>query len=239
MHPLLRRFTDWKEYQIARRDVMALDDVLNQIYWGRDRTPKEAHEAIDSGTVLITGKTSHGMICQSNGLLLTKNGYVVSTLHGIQDAKDVHIIAQEEKYSVRRVCSRNKELDIALVKASMSGDARALPYRFEEPWTVDPGTPVRILANKEGVQKRYGFFTAERAAIKPGAPSSPELFTINLESEKGFSGGVCTLKDGSILGLLLGQGGSESRIIRIGAKIGAGLHLVAMYRAHLAKKYGL
>lgn len=190
-------------------DKRAMQEFTQNFHWGADLTDKQAQESLESGVVEIiypSGKHS------SNGLLVTKNGYMVTNYHCVDDLANEELYAQTNKgtkHRLLKVIHANPDCDIALVLIDMDGPTEAMKYRFASKYDLAKRFPVVHLSRQnKGIKRIFG--TVHNPRLVTITTDCGKIFKqqilIHLRSKNGDSGGVVSSAGGAVYGLAAAGG---------------------------------
>jgi len=172
------------------KDIKALDEFIQQVYWGDSISVEESRMNLEDNLVQILSFTNACYI-KSNGLMITENGYFITAKHCIffKDNPDLKIKSKDMRvmdkkgrsYRIERICAVTKPRregkvffkhsfvdynvgeDLALVKAKKEGEPKSLKCKIYNTEKLEVGLPVCLLTHNEIMKqkKKYGKITAE------------------------------------------------------------------------------
>lgn len=112
-----------------KKEINALEKFMQNLYWGESLNPEEAIKNLEKGIFEI--KYSNGEH-SSNGLFITNNGYALTSNHCVEKYKEKFIEDSEgQKYKIERICQKNKEKDIVLIKTTKNTSVSPLIYKIK------------------------------------------------------------------------------------------------------------
>jgi len=216
--------------------IATFDDFVNHIYFGEDIPSIESIKSLENGVVelrVCDGKDSYS----SNGLLITENGYFLTALHGLKhELCNAYItMPNGTEYPLTKLCAVGKNYDIALAKAKIPGECKAMKYRFYNTNNLSK-IPVKIITRKEEKLREYYGSTI---GLLPRDFSSlfQEHFDIfTNECIPGDSGGVVISPEGGLMGFI--SNGNNGVYYASAIKIIKALELVDFYKRELQRKLG-
>ncbi len=219
--------------------AQALEDFVQNIYWGEHLTEAQAKRNLERGLIRIN--TNHETL--SHGLLVTDNGYFLTAKHCVEDFKEGYVHLDDgTSLHLEGVCATSKTDDIALCRAELYGQSRARRYRFADSKRLDnfygaPRAPIVVLTRyKEAVDLRGGWMLRHAdAPLKRPEHWNPEnFFLAKTDVRQGDSGSPMVTIDGRLIGftcaIVPGTG------ITIGLKLFRALDLVSWYAQRLRRR---
>ena len=229
----------------SNEEIKALEEFLNNAYKENSLSPEEAKKNLEQGLIEIEVDGKHS----SNGLLITNDGYFLTSRHCVDDGIEEAKIKLHDgsTYKIDRECIHNKLEDIALAKAEIpvKPSPRAYSFHTEE---MNEQTPLRLMTRRRGllvdnygfVDKKYkGYFFVHHLvnAFKQNFHYGDGNISLNFVTKKGDSGGILIDSDYKVIGIL--WGGSPEQIDRLGlaTKSIKALELVKYYKEHYKKKH--
>lgn len=250
----------FKKKAKIKKEISALEGFIQQIYWGEDLTLEQSKKNIEEGLIQITLTVKDYLpnferIGQSNGLLITKDGYFLTAKHCIDHNFHIGTIKdrQGRSYPIEKVCAVGKDRskdpnhrhDIALAKAKIDGPSEPMSYKIFNTDLLKPELPVALLYYDVNgkFEKKYGLVKSLQnntsVALGNGEYTSyPEQFSVRLgiTAKLGHSGGVIVCPEGRIVGIA-----STADVTGItndlgGVKFNKALELIAFYKKVLMKK---
>lgn len=239
-----------KDYKAA---IKSLDEFIQQIYWGEDIAPEESKKNIKEGLIkiLVYSQNTHGISSSynSNGLLITEDGYFLTAKHCINHKLSDLMMIEDGKgrtYGIEKICAvSKKEEDIALGKIKIEKKSKPIKYRLYNTNQLKLGLPVAILYyNNDGkLETKYGLikqiWNDSKVDLLNGRFTSfPDQFVIDLNkpAEPGHSGGVIISPDGRLVGILSTADVSGETNIAGGVKFFKALELIDFYKRKLIEK---
>ncbi len=220
------------------RDERALWSFIQNIYAGESLTESDAKKNVEDGVVEICWVDGGH---RANGLLLTRNGYVLTVGHALfedsrlVDRRKLLLRTVTGEFSLERICAyghdRNRN-DVGLFKADIPEPAEPCRYSFYD-FDLSGKQP-----RHRGYRRELVVFSSRREgkyAVKGGLlvtpPSTdsdePFLFYCELPGRNGDSGGVILNVGGDVLGLVVG---GDPRGVAQGISMYGALHLIDFHR---------
>lgn len=190
-------------------DKQALLEFTQNFHWAADLTDKQAQENLESGVVEIiypSGKHS------SNGLLVTKNGYMVTSYHCVDNLPNEELFVQTNKgtkHKLIKVVRAIPSRDIALVLIDMDGPTEAKKYRFAPKFDLAKKFPVVHLSRRNKDLKRvFGTVMSPRlvTVTTDSGHIHKQQILVHLRSRNGDSGGVVASVGSAVYGLAASGG---------------------------------
>lgn len=187
-------------------EISALESFLEQ-----DNNSIELGD-ISRGLVEIVYCGNHS----SNGLLITSDGYFLTPKH-CQRLSYIRLSTGIE-CRISHVCIRNKYEDLALVKADIPVEPRAIKYGFNN--VRDELFKIEMLTRRCGMLKKeegriFSNFNPFPTKLNGGRyVLYHEQFTIDIIAKPGQSGGLVIDSRENILGLLSGGNWLCSHVVR-------------------------
>ncbi len=133
------------------------------------------------------------------GVILRKDGYIVTNLHVVQDTKELEVQLHDRRTFPAQVIASDSALDLAVLKIEAS-DLRALPWGNSD--RVQVGEQVFAIGNpfnEEGSVSR-GIISATGRDL-PGSPSDESYLQTDAAINPGNSGGALINIHGEVIGI--------------------------------------
>ncbi len=187
-----------------KRDKQALSDFLQNFYWGEMLSVEQAKANLKSGVLELTDAYGRH---RSNGLLLTQNGYFLTSYHCVEDKIENLLVVTESGgvYPVLKICGHNKKNDTALVRADIPGKAEALRYKFAPKPDLANHLPIAMLMREYGKYKIKGGFIYRPKFKEVKVEYMDRTFVnqieLSLDGVPGDSGSIISTEDGKIYGI--------------------------------------
>lgn len=193
-----------------KQDKLALRKFVENFHWASHLSDAEAQSNLYNGIVEIVYETGQHA---ANGLLVTKNGYVVTNYHCISDMADKPLMIRTSNktwHRIIKICGYNASSDIALIKADMGGPAEAHQYRFVLRNDLTHKFPIDLLVRWYGkLKKKAGFVERPRFTVLEKTFSLNKInydvknqIPLELKTRGGDSGGLVVTERSEIYGLL-------------------------------------
>ncbi len=131
-----------------KKDKVALKGFMANFHFGHDLSDTQAKQNVENGVVEIVDGDGHHC---SNALLVTKNGYFVTSYHWVDNITErpLYVVTEGgKKRRIVRVCGYSIKCDVALAKADLHGSEEPMVYRFVNSYTPHSVIPVIHLARK-------------------------------------------------------------------------------------------
>lgn len=224
-------------------DMKELEEFIQNVYWGNHLTKDEKKKNLEEGLVNIEVYTLYSEegdlvqeTSQSQGLLLTKNGYILMTAHGLgykkHLVKEIRIITKTGEYPLEKICFCEGIKDTALIKADMQGPDKARIYSIFNTTNMQNqlGTWMR-LKDKEihvhecVVSNRYLDTHAYDSKNNRFIELQNVLLTYGVSCE-GDSGSILSTVDSDIIGMVVASCGKQIMMIM---PMDSTLNLLAKY----------
>lgn len=135
----------------------------------------------------------------ATGFFVTDDGYFLTNYHVIKNAQDIHITTTSGQRVPAVVIYENKDIDIALCKANVRGqavnwDTRQNVEKGEGVLTI--GYPLMVIQGPE--QKA----TFGRINAFSGIHGDPAVYQIDVPVQPGNSGGPLISENGAVIGVI-------------------------------------
>ena len=105
---------------INKENRHSLEKFIQNIYWAKELTIQESTKNLEESLVEIFYKNGGH---QSNGLLITENGYFLTNYHCVESHSIFNPLfiknSKNEIYKISRIYEKNEKEDIVLVKANI------------------------------------------------------------------------------------------------------------------------
>ncbi|MFA5953104.1 MAG: hypothetical protein WC812_00770 [Candidatus Pacearchaeota archaeon] len=191
-------------------------------------SPGESKKNLENNLIEIMYSGDH----LGNGLLITENGYFLTTRHClINKFKNKIIKIQNGRaFNEYQICEENIEDDLILAKLEYSKNFNPKIYNFYNT-NVLQNIPFQLTTIKKGkIHKKYGLI--DKRDYKKDEINSKNYFSINNIGEPGDSGGILISPNGELIGFE--QGGMNNLTDRV-IKINGALDLIYNYINNLKK----
>lgn len=186
-----------------KADKEALKEFVNNFHWGDGLTDSQAKSNLENGIVEITD--FEGTTC--NGLLITENGYFITSYHCVADLEyELYIVTSNgKKYPIQKVCAYSKKDDVALVKANMPGSAKAMVYRFAKKYNIAKKFAIVMLSRNKTKLRLKGGYVHNPKLVQVERNGDAHLVEnqiwIEVDSVPGDSGSIYSTMDHRIYGV--------------------------------------
>jgi hypothetical protein len=191
------------------QDLEALEGFVQQIFRGECLSKEQAKKSLEEGLIELV--YSSGQHC-SNGLMITENGYFLTARHCLGEPGPDYIRLQNGRnYQFERTCVRIKELDLALGKAKIPGEAKPKNYKIFKEETRgqrDAQKAVAIASRWNNKPKysfgfiRYEVSSCQTRDVDGTIITFTEQLVIDAYGIRGDSGGIVADTDGRLVGFL-------------------------------------
>jgi hypothetical protein len=191
----------------------------------------QASPTLDTGTVfertkaatviILTGAGAGRLHSIATGVIISKDGVLLTALHVIQGAAEVQVrMANGEVFDRVELLGSDERRDIAALKIS----AGALPALAPGSTTsLAQGDSVYAVTNADGLawSATEGILSAIRPAEEvPGAGSGFRLLQFSAPVAPGSSGGALVDRSGALIGIITAGKGSASFAVPIESILG-------------------
>ena len=186
--------------------ILALDYFIANSCIAESMTDAETKNALESSLVetIANDKT------WTNGIKVTENGYFLTVFHTFTgpDSNLELRMSDGSSYPIKEVCAFNRSCDLALAKADVPGECKAVKYKFLASELLDINMPVSLLARDNGndYQKSGQITHLANDIVMPdysGNPCCyPDNFIVDIPVVAGDSGGIAASQDYRIMGLM-------------------------------------
>jgi S1-C subfamily serine protease len=151
--------------------------------------------------VILAGEGAGRLRSIATGVIISKNGVVLTALHSVKGAAEVQVrMANGEVFDSVELLGSDERRDVAALKIS----AGALPFLAPGRTTsLAQGDPVYAVTNASGLawSATEGIVSAIRLADEvPGAGSGFRLVQFNAPVAPGSSGGALVDRTGALIG---------------------------------------
>lgn len=224
------------EYQTT---IKSLEEFIRQALQNEHSTLEQSKKNIKKGLLRIIKKGRYS----SNGLLITKDGYLLMAKHSIFNIDETTRIKDMEgcSYELEGICAVSEDEDIALAKAKIEKNSEHMNYKFYNTDKLEIEMPVSLLSyNKKDEFKEIDKGFVEQLNNPFLVKSYEEKilwnnqFVSNIQSGPRHSGGIIISEKGNIVGIL--SGGSIDYPLTFGVKSLKALELINFYREKLIEK---
>lgn len=240
--------------------IKSLERFIQQIYWGEDLSPEQSKDNIEKGLIQINLNVKTYMpyiakLGQSNGLLITKDGYFLTAKHCVDhDYYNGTVMdSQGRHYTIEKICALSKDdsenpnhrHDLALAKAKIDGPSEPMNYRIFNTNQLKPNLPVSLFYyDLEGrLKKKFGLVKQlknnGRIYLENGSYTYfPDQFVVRLDitAERGHSGGIIVCPQGRLVGIASNADVSGCTNVLGGIKFIKALEMVDFHKRCLVKK---
>ncbi len=137
-------------------------------------------------------------MAQGSGFFISKDGYVVTNNHVVENATDVELTLQDGKVVPATVVGTDKKTDLALLKAKTGDNYPFVPFGDHTPrvgdWVIAVGNPFGL-----GGTVTAGIVSARGRDI--GAGPYDDFLQIDAPVNRGNSGGPTFNTEGQVVGV--------------------------------------
>lgn len=219
--------------------VSALDEFIQQFYWGEGLKQDESRKNLEEGIIEITHYGNHS----SQGILITEDGYFLTAKHCIdKDLPEKRIrLFNGRTYSIEKVCAYDTEDDAALAKANIQkSECNSKKYRIFNTNKLEKNIPIAIMTRwDKKLKTSYGSITRTWSADKVESSDGQLVsyhnhFELNVFLKPGNSGGIVVSPDGRLIGML--SSGNENYNHSSGIKIIKAFELIESYKRKIQER---
>lgn len=172
-------------------------------------TDDHARTELEKGVVGITYDDNKHIM---SGLLITKNGYVVTNYDVVTYLKDSSLViktAEGKSHKVLRVCATSEQSNIAILKVEMDGPAKAMKYKFSDRRSPHVTFAVSYLTRqKKGLSKQPGLIHSASPQSFKVKDSTGQLFNQvlieRIHKSNIEAGAVVVTANGDLFGIATG-----------------------------------
>ncbi|MDI6737507.1 MAG: serine protease [Nanoarchaeota archaeon] len=216
-----------------KKDAQALEDFVQNLYWGESISAKESKKRLEEGLIEARQCGQHSF----NGLLVTDNGYFITARHCVdRDFSGTRIYLHNGySYPIEKICCWGKKEDVALVKAEIGGEPAARRYRIYAGGEIK-NVPFAMMARREGsAAMKCGFVMGtynQNVKLESGGEVSlANHFVSDIPARRGDSGGIAVSAEGRLMGITC-IGTSDAFFVSI-LKFSKVLGLISFYAGKL------
>jgi len=149
----------------------------------------------------------------ASGFLVTRNGYIVTNAHVVEDAGNVFVVYRGERLKAE-VVKVDTSTDLALLKVEAETDA--LPVTASR--GVDMGDKVATVGfPNPTLQGREPKFASGEIAALSGGQDDPKFFQVSVPLQAGNSGGPLADSAGNVIGVVTAKLNPIAAIATTGA----------------------
>ena len=187
-----------------KKDDNCLRNFTQNIYWGNSLTPHQARKNLEEGILeLVDLDGNHS----SNGLLLTDDGYFITSAHCLIGSHALRVILKDQSYRITEVCSLDARNDIGLAKINSNGNSTSRVYKFFNPdnFSLLQAIPIVVLTKQSGCLILKGGYTCGLKIDKLTTIQKVNLYDqieLNITVRQGDSGGVVSTSNYEIVGIV-------------------------------------
>lgn len=157
-------------------------------------------------TMSFTNKTAPAIPSLENpkkriatGFFVTNDGYFITNYHVIKNAQRISITTTDGKKATAEIIHEDKNIDIALCKAEINGEAANWDTRLN----VDKGESVLTIGYPllaiQGPEQKATF---GRINAFSGIHGDPNVYQIDVPLQPGNSGGPLISENGAVIGVV-------------------------------------
>ena len=217
--------------------IQSLDDFIANESNAESMTDEQAHEALRTNLIEITRNNS----ANAQGVLVTEDGYFLTCLHCVnEDISKLEVQLRDgSDYNIEKVCVIFRSYDLALAKADIPGECKAVKYKFFDSKQLDMGMSVNLVGRycEQDYQKSGQITHLFNDIVMPddyGNPCSyPDNFMVNFPVGQGDSGAIAASEDYRIMGII--NAGDQANI-GMSSKWKAALDLIDFYKEKVKKE---
>lgn len=181
-----------------------------------------------ASVVVLAGEGSGRLTSIATGVLISKDGVILTALHAIKGAQEVQVrCADGEVYDRVELLGSDERRDIAALKIAAVG----LPaLSTQDNATLTAGDPVYAVTNANGLtwSATQGILSAIRLADEvQGAGTGFRMLQFTAPIAPGSSGGALLDRSGALSGIIIGAFGNSAFAVPVGSVIGlpqTGMH---------------
>ncbi len=156
-----------------------------------------------ASVIILAGKGAGRLHSIATGVIISKDGVVVTALHAIKNAAEVQVrLANGEVYDQVDLLGIDERRDVAALKISAGSLQPLVPGDTR---TLKQGDPVYAMTNAGGLtwSATEGILSAIRPAEEiPGAGSGFRILQFSAPVAPGSSGGALVDRSGALIGII-------------------------------------
>jgi S1-C subfamily serine protease len=164
---------------------------------------------------------SENFCLQSNGLMITENGYVITARHCIEplmrgEVKYSKVISENSTHSIERVCLISQDHDFALIKMNNDGAAGSQKFKLN-PHSLYDSNMVALLTKRDGFPEVIpgNFLSSEFNGIFDSGQLLNNQFSIEAGVLPGHSGSPVINEKGELMGLVSATAGRQVSCVKM------------------------
>jgi len=187
--------------------------------------PRNANEILEhtkAATVIVLAGEGAGRLHSiSTGVVITKDGVILTALHAIKGAAEVQVrMANGEVFDRVELLGSDERRDVAALKISAGGLTPLVP---RSSGALAVGDAIYVVTNANGLtwSSTMGIISAFRPADEvPGAGSGFRLLQFSAPIAPGSSGGALVDRNGELVGIITGSSGNSGFAVAIDSVLG-------------------
>lgn len=187
--------------------------------------PLNANEILEhtkAATVIVLAGEGAGRLHSiSTGVVITKDGVILTALHAIKGAAEVQVrMANGEVFDRVELLGLDERRDVAALKISAGGLTPLVP---RSSGALAVGDAIYAVTNANGLtwSATEGVISAFRPADEvPGAGSGFRLLQFSAPIAPGSSGGALVDRNGELIGIITGSSGNSGFAVVIDSVLG-------------------
>ena len=171
--------------------------------------------------IVLAGEGAGRLHSISTGVVITKDGIILTALHAIKGAAEVQVrMADGEVFDKVELLGSDERRDVAALKISGGGLANLVPRSNAD---LVSGDAIYAVTNANGLtwSSTEGIISAIRQADEvPGAGSGFRLLQFSAPIAPGSSGGALVDQAGELVGIITGSTGNSGFAVPIKSVLG-------------------
>jgi hypothetical protein len=171
--------------------------------------------------IILAGEGSGRLDAISTGVMISKDGVILTALHSIKGANEVQVrLPSGDVYDRVQLLGSDERRDVAALKISAGALPALAPGNTS---TLAQGDPVYAVTNAGGLtwSASEGILSAIRPAEEvPGAGSGFRLLQFTAPVAPGASGGALVDRNGAVIGIITGGKGPAAFAVPIESVLG-------------------
>lgn len=194
------RFSTWLDKKLLHRfcEIAHENNVSSQ----------ESNDNLQKYTIELVNHGKH----MGNGLVITENGYFLTAKHCVEanpmcpGKKLLDLtanIGDRDDYLIYDILATSNHDDLALGRLMMSGNRKAIRYKFSEPDEVTITGVITRWDRKfnDEYTGQIVYPNVDEVEIEDGRYKFKNQFSINKPSRPGVSGGIVVCRNKGLLGI--------------------------------------
>lgn len=158
-------------------------------------------------SVIVEARFGH-TVNDGSGFIISDN-YIVTAAHVVEDSEDIEVEYNDGSTSSANLIDKNMVIDVALLETDEKIPVEPIELETSE-ILLDNNAILIGNPGGRGIEYEKGPILDSGEVIEYNGVNAPEHFSIEVDIERGYSGGPILNQEGNVIGLSRGKGNGNA-----------------------------